>query len=190
MPTTLLLPECLHIVLFFFSCRLSCNHFLRLLMARKGHSDLLFWHFNLFMSKIKVPSKTLQLFYYAFSIFFQDAYIVPCKMDWKVKKATFAMQKMADVTPTFKVINEESLHNLIGENITSVLRRYCSSSQSRPPSSLLGESSQHTVNHFPLTKFRVELKEPQFRSFISTVWLSKIFSNELKTFPELLTAVT
>lgn len=75
---------------------------------------------------------------------------------------------MADVTPSFKLINDESLYNLIGENITSVLRRYCSSSQSRFLLSLLGES-QHTVNHFPLTKFRVELKEPQFRSFISTV---------------------
>lgn len=72
------------------------------------------------------------------------------------KKEIKEDSSMANVTPSFKLINEESLRNLIGENITSVLRRYCSSSQSRFLSSLSGESSQHTVNHFPLTKFRVK----------------------------------
>lgn len=167
-------------------------------MARQRHSILLFGYFNLYMSKLKVPSKTLQLFYYAFSIFFPRCIHCSAQNGLRSQKKHICNAKreikedssMADVTPTFKLINDESLHNLIGENITSVLRRYCSSSQSRFLLSLLGESSQHTVNHFPLTKFRVKLKEPEFRSFISTVWLSKIFSNELKTFPELLTAVT
>lgn len=85
------------------------------------------------------------------------------------KKEIKEDSSMADVTPSFKLINEESLRKLIGENITSVLRRYCSSSQSRFLPSLFGESSQHAGDRFPLTKFRVELKEPQFRSFVSTV---------------------
>lgn len=124
MPTTLLLPECLHMYIF-FSDRLSCNHFLRLSMARQRHSNLLYRYFNLYTSKIEVPSKTLQLFYYAFSIFFPRCIHCSVENGSKSQKSHICNAKREikeDSSMVHELINEESLRNLIGENITSVLK--------------------------------------------------------------------